>query len=70
MKLYEVLIGYENGLYKDGDVFLYRNDIRTQAIFQFGDLVWIDDQTAVSCKNISRDVWSFKERRNSARYSS
>lgn len=71
MKLYEVLIGYEKGLYKDGDVFLYQNDIRMQAMFQFGDLVWRDDQGAVSCKNISRDVWNFKESlKNPARYSS
>ncbi|MGI8279809.1 hypothetical protein [Bacillus mycoides] len=71
MKLYEVLIGYEKGLYKDGDVFLYQNDIRMQAIFQFGDLVWRDDQVAIGCKNISRDLWTFKERlKNPARYSS
>ncbi|WCS66568.1 hypothetical protein 0105phi72_022 [Bacillus phage 0105phi7-2] len=71
MRLYEVLMGYENGLYKDGDVFLYQNDIRMQAIFQFGDLVWADDQIAVGCKDIARDVWGFKERRkNPTRYSS
>ncbi|ETT85594.1 hypothetical protein [Bacillus mycoides] len=71
VKLYEVLIGYEKGLYMDGDVFLYQNNIRMQAMFQFGDLVWFDDQVAVSCKGISRDVWTYKERlKNPARYSS
>ncbi|MBJ8006283.1 hypothetical protein [Bacillus cereus] len=71
MKLYEVLIGYEKGIYKDGDVFLYQNDIRMQVMFQFGDLVWRDDQVAVSCKNISCDILTYKERlKNPARYSS
>ncbi|PEB86074.1 hypothetical protein COM94_16945 [Bacillus thuringiensis] len=71
MKLSELLIGYEKGLYKDGDVFLYQNNTRMQAMFQFGDLVWRDEQVAVSCKNISRDIWTYKERlKNPARYSS
>ncbi|MEH7186465.1 hypothetical protein [Bacillus toyonensis] len=71
MKLSEILIGYEKGMYKDGDVFLYQNDTRMQAMLQFGDLVWRDDQMAVSCKNISRDIWIYKERlKNPARYSS
>ncbi|MBH0323380.1 hypothetical protein [Bacillus cereus] len=68
MKLYEVLNGYEKGIYKDGDVFLYQKDKRMQAMFQFGDMVWRDDQTAVSCKNISSDTWTYKERlKNPAR---
>ncbi|ASL62629.1 MULTISPECIES: hypothetical protein [Bacillus] len=71
MKLYEVLMGYVNGKYKDGDVFLYQNNVQLQARFQFGDLIWCDDQVAVSCKNISRDDWTYKERlKNPARFSS
>ncbi|MGH0635184.1 hypothetical protein [Bacillus pacificus] len=70
MRLYELLMGYENGKYQDGDVFLYQNDIKMQVMFQFGDLVWRDDQVAVGCKNISHDIWTFKERlKNPARYS-
>ncbi|PFQ69071.1 hypothetical protein CN996_22895 [Bacillus cereus] len=62
IKLYEVLMGYENGKFKDGDEFLYQNNPRMKAMFEYGDLVWCDEHIAVSCKSLSRDLWTHKER--------
>lgn len=61
VKLFEVLHGYENGEFKDGDMFLYRNNSCMIAILKEGNLIWIDDCVAVSCKEISKDIWAYKE---------
>lgn len=34
MKLYEVLLGYENNQFKDRAVFLYQNNLRMAATFK------------------------------------
>ncbi|PFV77223.1 hypothetical protein COL05_20810 [Bacillus sp. AFS059628] len=62
VKLYEVLHDYENGKFKDGDMFLYQNNPRMIAILKSGNFVWSDDYVAVSCKDISKDIWYIKEK--------
>jgi len=61
VKLFEVLHGYENGDFKDGDMFLYRNNSGMITMFKEGNLIWSDDCVAVSCKEILKDVWIGKE---------
>ncbi|PGZ95364.1 hypothetical protein COE51_20670 [Bacillus pseudomycoides] len=61
VKLFEVLHGYENGNFKDGDMFLYQNNSNMVAMFKSGNFIWCDDRVAVSCKEISRDIWVYKE---------
>ncbi|EJR48937.1 hypothetical protein IIM_04114 [Bacillus cereus VD107] len=61
VKLFEVLHGYENGDFKDGDMFLYRSNPGMIAMFKEGNLIWSDDRVAVSCKEILKDVWMRKE---------
>ncbi|MCP1126076.1 hypothetical protein NKR74_22690 [Bacillus sp. 3103sda1] len=63
VKLFEVLHDYENGKFKDGDMFLYQNNPNMIAMFKSGSFIWCDDRVAVSCKEISRDIWVYKEAR-------
>ncbi|QUW26414.1 hypothetical protein J8Y16_25730 [Bacillus cereus] len=62
VKLYEVLHDYENGKFKDGDMLLYQNNPRMIAIFKSGNFVWSDDNVAVNCKDISKDIWYIREK--------
>ncbi|EEL48206.1 MULTISPECIES: hypothetical protein [Bacillus cereus group] len=61
VKLFEVLHGYENGKFKDGDMFFYHNNPNMAVIFNAGSLIWADDRVAVSCKEILKDAWVYKE---------
>lgn len=51
----------ENGEFKDSDMFLYQNNSRMIAMFKEGNLIWTDDSVAVSCKEIVKDAWVYKE---------
>ncbi|PHG56652.1 hypothetical protein COI65_25445 [Bacillus wiedmannii] len=57
MKLWELLKGYENGHFKDGDIFIHQNHFSIRATFKSGSFVWCDDYLAISCKDITKDVW-------------
>ncbi|MGE7634478.1 hypothetical protein [Bacillus paramycoides] len=57
VKLFEVLHDYENGKFKDGDMFLYQNNPRMIAMFKSGNFVWSDNYVAVDCKDLSKDLW-------------
>lgn len=61
IKLWELLMGYEKGLFKDGDIFTHQNYPRMAATFKSGNFVWCDDYSAVSCKDITKGVWISKK---------
>lgn len=62
MMLHEVIAGYKEGKFKDGELFLYQNNLRMTATFESGSFIWSDDHVAVSCKNLLQDVWTYQER--------
>ncbi|MEI4623955.1 hypothetical protein KFD70_25650 [Bacillus pfraonensis] len=61
MKLHEILVGYSNGEFKEGDVFLYRNNPKVKATLNMGSLIWDEDKLPVSCKDVFQDVWTNQE---------
>ncbi|MED3354359.1 hypothetical protein P4414_04150 [Bacillus thuringiensis] len=62
MMLHEVIAGYKEGKFKDGELFLYQNNPNMSVTFKSGSLIWSDDYVAVSCKNILQDAWTYQEK--------
>ncbi|PGZ27592.1 hypothetical protein COE50_26085 [Bacillus anthracis] len=60
LKLCELLMKYENGQFKDGDIFIHQNYSQMTATFKSGNFVWYDDNSAINCKDITNDVWILK----------